>query len=52
MVHLIGVSTSKGYSYIFKFDSQLREKWRNQAHVENRQGFPNDQIQKNIIISI
>ena len=52
MVSLIGVSTSKGYSQILKFYSQLREKWRNQKHVENRQGFPIDRIQKNIIISI
>ena len=52
MVRLIGVSTSKGYSYIFSFYSQMREKCRNQKHVENRQGFPIDRIQKNIIISI
>ena len=44
MVWLIGVSTSKEY--------QLREKCHNQKHVENRQGFPIDRIQKNIIISI
>ena len=52
MVHLVGVSISKGYSYIFKFYSQLREKCHNQTNVENRQGFPIDRIQKNIIISI
>ena len=52
MVLLIGTSASKGYLYIFKFYSQLREKCRNQKYIENRQGFPIDQIQKNIIISI
>ena len=52
MVQLIGVSTSKGYSYIFKFYSQFREKWHNQTHVENQLGFPIDRIQINMIISI
>ena len=52
MVRLIGVSTSKGYAYIFKFYSQLREKWCNLTHVENRQSFPIDRIQINIIISV
>ena len=52
MVHLIGASTSKGYSHIFKFYSQLREKCHNQKHVESQQGFPVDRIQKNIIIII
>ena len=52
MVRLIGVSTSKGYSHIFKFYSQMRENWHNQTHVENRQGFPIDRIQINIIISV
>ena len=52
MLRLIGVFTSKWYSYIFKFYSQLREKCHNQKHVENQQGFHIDRIQKNIIISI
>ena len=52
MVRLIGVSNSKGYSQIFKFYSQLGEKWCNQTHVENRKGFPIDRIQINIIISV
>ena len=42
MVRLIGASTSKEYPNIFKFYSQLREKCRNQKHVENRQGFLSD----------